>query len=263
MFRPRIKPSRCLSPPWLPSCRSCATSGSATSSIPPTSSPRSRSSNSCGNLYARGLSEVVRRIQLTLVFVQLMFLPRALSAIADASNALERLSVVFEAETLDVSLNIDEQHKWGLDVQHASFTWSAPAPREDAGSKKKGGGGKMSKKERAAEKEKESASIEGHEPFQVVDLTMQLERGSLVAMCGAVGSGKSSILQGLISEMKQTSGTVWVSRARLCSSCFLTALLCARTFGGKVSYAAQTPFIQNATLRDNGELTPFSLRSRR
>ena len=60
---------------------------------------------------------------------------------------------------------------------------------------------------------------------------MQIKRGQLVAIVGAVGAGKSSILSGLIGEMLHLSGSV--------------------TFGGKIAYCSQSAFIQNATLRDN------------
>ncbi|EEB98382.1 hypothetical protein MPER_02118, partial [Moniliophthora perniciosa FA553] len=47
----------------------------------------------------------------------------------------------------------------------------------------------------------------------------------------AVGSGKSSILQALVGEMRRTKGHV--------------------TFGGTVAYVPQIPWIRNATLKEN------------
>jgi ATP-binding cassette, subfamily C (CFTR/MRP), member 1 len=156
-----------------------------------------------------------------------MFLPRALSAIVDASNALERLTVVFDAEVLDKPQHIDITAKLGISVRDATFEWSTAEPIVDekpkrggrgdnGGTKKKGGKG--GKKE-VAEAEKKKPD-EGLEPFKVRGLTLEVERGSLCALVGAVGSGKSSILQGLIGEMKQTGGEV--------------------VFGGKVAYCPQT-----------------------
>jgi len=63
---------------------------------------------------------------------------------------------------------------------------------------------------------------------------MEIPRGTLVVVVGPVtpvGSGKTSLLQGLIGEMRKTSGSI--------------------TFGGSVGYCPQTAWIQNATIREN------------
>ena len=53
---------------------------------------------------------------------------------------------------------------------------------------------------------------------------MEIPRGMLVAVVGPVGSGKTSLLQGLIGEMRKTSGSI--------------------TFGGSVGYCPQSAWIQ-------------------
>ena len=58
----------------------------------------------------------------------------------------------------------------------------------------------------------------------VHDVNMSIPRGQLVAIVGAVGSGKSSLLQGLIGEMRKTEGKV--------------------IFGGSVAYCSQSAWIQ-------------------
>ncbi|ORY36994.1 P-loop containing nucleoside triphosphate hydrolase protein [Rhizoclosmatium globosum] len=63
------------------------------------------------------------------------------------------------------------------------------------------------------------------------NINLNIEKGSLVAIVGAVGSGKSSLLQALIGEMKTTQGKI--------------------TFSGSLGYAAQSAWIQNANLREN------------
>ncbi|WVQ95135.1 hypothetical protein IAU59_002229 [Kwoniella sp. CBS 9459] len=67
--------------------------------------------------------------------------------------------------------------------------------------------------------------------FKVEDINLSIPRGSLTAIVGAIGSGKSSFLQGLMGEMRKTEGKV--------------------TFSGSTSLCAQTPWIQNATVREN------------
>lgn len=63
------------------------------------------------------------------------------------------------------------------------------------------------------------------------NITCEVRRGSLTAIIGPVGSGKSSLCNAILGEMYRTAGSIAVS--------------------GTVAYAAQTPWILNATLRDN------------
>ncbi|WVQ79719.1 hypothetical protein IAT38_001819 [Cryptococcus sp. DSM 104549] len=82
-----------------------------------------------------------------------------------------------------------------------------------------------------AEGEGEGEKADGNRIFQLHDISISIPKGSLTAIVGAIGSGKSSLLQGLMGEMRRTSGSV--------------------TFSGSTSLCAQTPWIQNATVREN------------
>ena len=62
-----------------------------------------------------------------------------------------------------------------------------------------------------------------------VDLTCK--PGELIAVVGGVGCGKSSVLAAILGEVRKASGRVVVS--------------------GNLAYHSQTPFIMNATVRDN------------
>ena len=61
---------------------------------------------------------------------------------------------------------------------------------------------------------------------------MEIPRGMLVAIVGHVGSGKTSLLQGLIGEMRKTSGSI--------------------TFGGSVGYCPQIAWIQVGVASPHG-----------
>ncbi|KDQ57350.1 hypothetical protein JAAARDRAFT_194496 [Jaapia argillacea MUCL 33604] len=154
----------------------------------------------------------------------LMLLPRALTAISDGQSALSRLAVVFQAEMrTDDAIVIDPSQKLAVKVDKAAFEWEESSSEGDTRKS-----GKTSQKAK-----KEATPITGGaHPFQVKDITLAIPRGSLVAIVGSVGSGKSSLLQGLIGEMRQVSGDRVV-------------------FGGRVAYCPQTAWIQNATLKDN------------
>lgn len=62
-------------------------------------------------------------------------------------------------------------------------------------------------------------------------LNLQLSRGSLTALVGQVGSGKSSLISAILGDMKVVYGAIHML--------------------GKVAYVGQKPFIQNSTLKDN------------
>ncbi|KAJ3204801.1 hypothetical protein HDU67_009299, partial [Dinochytrium kinnereticum] len=72
--------------------------------------------------------------------------------------------------------------------------------------------------------------------FTLHNLTLTFPPGKLTAICGPTGSGKSSLIQALLGEMRRMEGRA-----------FLPSL------GGRggVAYVAQTSWLQNATIREN------------
>ncbi|KAG2140137.1 ABC protein [Suillus clintonianus] len=168
----------------------------------------------------------------------MLFMPRALSAIPDAASAIQRLTHVFRAEQISGdTLIIDKDQEPALLMKDATFEWESHG--QDSGeafSSKKGasGGGPPRGKHRNVKEDtvkEKSTPVKDAPLFKVMNVTMTIPRGQLVAVVGPVGSGKSSLLQGLIGEMRKVSGHV--------------------SFGGRVGYCPQTAWIQNATLRDN------------
>ncbi|KAJ2377380.1 hypothetical protein IW150_001418 [Coemansia sp. RSA 2607] len=67
--------------------------------------------------------------------------------------------------------------------------------------------------------------------LRLTSVNIEILRGSLVAVIGGVGSGKSSFMNALVGEMKCISGKL--------------------EFGGTMSYAPQTPWVMNLPIRDN------------
>lgn len=68
-------------------------------------------------------------------------------------------------------------------------------------------------------------------PFAIRDLQLEVPRGQLVGIIGSVGAGKSSLFQAILGEMRLVTGDVKI--------------------GGKMAYCQQSPWTQNATLRDD------------
>ncbi|KAH8989225.1 ABC transporter [Lactarius hatsudake] len=165
-----------------------------------------------------------------LLRLPLMMLPRSLSTIADARNAIGRLQECFTAELVSEAFVPDSNLKDAVEIDNASFTWDIPPPdpsecKEDKG-KRKSRSDHHSKPAPVSESKGVKEVL-----FKLKHINLRVPRGQLVAIVGAVGSGKTSLLQGLIGDMRKTNGSVRV--------------------GGSVAYCAQSAWIQNATIRDN------------
>ncbi|KAJ3923547.1 ABC protein [Lentinula edodes] len=144
----------------------------------------------------------------------MMFFPRAMSVTADAQNALARLSKIFHAEILSQTpFIIDPMQGSALQTKDLTFTWELSIPEE---------------------KKPNIYSFDNAqelEPFQVRNISLEIPCHSLTAIVGKCGSGKSSLFQGLIGEMRVVKGSF--------------------SFGGKVAYCPQIPWIQNTTVKNN------------
>ena len=75
--------------------------------------------------------------------------------------------------------------------------------------------------------------LSGDGCFTASEFTMSVRKGEVLAVCGPVGSGKSTLIQGIIDEVPAASPRTKVSTR------------------GKIAYVSQSPFILNMTLRDN------------
>jgi len=142
------------------------------------------------------------------------------SSISDARNAIGRLQECFTAELISETFKPDPELKYALEVENASFTWDSPPP--DEGKEKKG-----KKKRRSTSKPEpalEPKEVKEETLFKLKQIDFKVPRGQLLAIVGAVGAGKTSLLQGLIGDMRKTEGSV--------------------RFGGSLAYCSQSAWIQ-------------------
>ena len=123
-----------------------------------------------------------------------------------------------------------KEKKVTLAEQSVAEISGRPSTLAEAGVAGAVGGGERTDVPGINEKEDGSGKDEGQRIFKVKDIDLSIPRGSLTAVVGAIGSGKSSLLQGLMGEMRRTEGKV--------------------TFSGSTALCAQTPWIQNATIRE-------------
>ena len=77
-----------------------------------------------------------------------------------------------------------------------------------------------------------SLSVDQQESVIVLkNISLSLPSKSLIAICGSTGSGKSTLVAGMLGECRTEGGSVSIE--------------------GKISYVSQTAWIQNASLRAN------------
>jgi len=164
----------------------------------------------------------------------------ALGSVTDGYNAICRIYGVFIAETVEDDRIVNSEAEDALVIDHASFTWEIAPPSNTSSKKKKSKKNKKVKSKKPKGKgdlalfdEKHHDAVAEHEQaiFQIHDLNLRIPRGQLCAIVGPVGSGKSSLLQGVVGEMRKTQGSI--------------------ILGGSVSYCPQSAWIQNATIREN------------
>ncbi|KAG0270358.1 hypothetical protein DFQ27_008373 [Actinomortierella ambigua] len=177
----------------------------------------------------------------TILRVPMQILPNCYAAVFDALVAIRRIEKFLLADEISLSVTVDPAHEFALSFDHADFIWEqepalpsrppSPTPAgKDESKKEKKKTGKRSKKE----KNEDSLSSTKQEDAYITflrDIHLHIPRGSLVAVVGPVGAGKSSLLQAMVGSMTMSAGHL--------------------TRGSTVSYAPQTPWIQNATIQDN------------
>lgn len=122
-----------------------------------------------------------------------MFLPRALSTLTDAQTAVQRLTELFEADTVEAKDLINPSLDVAVRAKNATFQWATAQEQDDIDGKS----GKGGKKGRKAAPENKEPTKEDVEPFKIENLSLEIPRGRLIGIVGPVGSGKSSILQGV------------------------------------------------------------------
>uniref|UniRef100_UPI00358F56A6 multidrug resistance-associated protein 1-like isoform X1 n=1 Tax=Myxine glutinosa TaxID=7769 RepID=UPI00358F56A6 len=127
----------------------------------------------------------------------LNMLPQVISSLVQANVSLKRLQRFLANEELDPDNVLREKQRDGLSisVDHGSFAWG-----------------------------------KSEQPV-LNDVSLKVPTGTLIAIVGHVGCGKSSLISAVLGELERVSGFVAVQ--------------------GSVAFVPQQAWIQNATLRDN------------
>ncbi|XP_034253299.1 multidrug resistance-associated protein 1-like isoform X3 [Thrips palmi] len=126
----------------------------------------------------------------------LSMLPMMISNLVQASVSIKRINKFMNSEDLDPSnVSHDDKEDSPLVIENGTFSWGP------------------------------------EEPATLKNINFKVNEGSLVAVVGSVGSGKSSLVSALLGEMDKITGRVNTK--------------------GTVAYVPQQAWIQNATLKDN------------
>ncbi|KAI8868472.1 P-loop containing nucleoside triphosphate hydrolase protein [Ramicandelaber brevisporus] len=130
----------------------------------------------------------------------------------------------------------DATAEYALDIRNASFTWNLPADEPSSSeprNKEQPSPAEPSPAEQSSSSSKPSASSLLESSFILQSIDLQVARGSLVAVVGSIGSGKSSLLSAIMGEMTPIPPAQPI------------------VYGGSIGLATQTAWIQNGTVRDN------------
>lgn len=176
------------------------------------------------------------------------YLPGCLGQASDAWASLNRIQDYLLAQEVQ-NVEVDRDLKYSVKLENAEFTWernrlsaratanSAPTTTATAAVKKadpgithKAASTTISETTLVTESDvmRRESSIAA---FKLPDLSLSVARGELLAVIGAIGSGKSSLLAALAGDMRKVCGTM--------------------QFSSEKALCPQTAWIQNTTVREN------------
>lgn len=170
----------------------------------------------------------------------LAMLPQMITSMIMASVSVKRLNRFLNLSQLNRYVDKDSElsDQSAIIVDNGTFYW------ENSDSKDKSNKKKPKVKEETdnpEEKELLDSNVNNGtivnstptESFQLKSINFTIKQGSLVAIVGPVGSGKSSLLSAILGEMECSSGSVSISKS------------------SSVAYVSQQAWIQNETLKQN------------
>lgn len=172
----------------------------------------------------------------------LNLLPMILGQVIDAWASMARIQEYLLAEEQEDNFSWNADGKTALSVDHADFTWERTVTQ--VSDKDSLSDAKKSRRIKDSESlfVKATSSRSEHEvdgssvpvlnrPFELHSINFSVGRNELIAVIGGVGSGKSSLLAALASDMRRTNGSA--------------------TLGGTRAFCPQYAWIQNTTVREN------------
>ena len=154
-----------------------------------------------------------------------LFLQLSTNFLAQVDLAVNRISYFLangeELPRLSM-FGFNNSSSFSIELQEASFLWHVPAPLEQNVVKRY--------KRKYKLMSTPNVSKVTYSPFSLKNISMKVAKGSMVLICGQIGSGKSSLLHAIIGELKLVSG--------------------AGNLPSKFFFSTQEPWISNASIKD-------------
>lgn len=155
-----------------------------------------------------------------LVQAPLRYLPVTFLNLSDAYVAAGRISEILAAEDHSSGIVTDMTSQYAVQA-YGDFIYESFLAMDD----------KLTDMRKGAQGSIVDSEEENEVPFSLHGIELQIPRGAFVCIFGRVGSGKSALLDSLIGEMRQTRGSI--------------------TIGGTIGLVTQSPWIQNASVKEN------------
>lgn len=174
-----------------------------------------------------------------LLRLPLILFPMVVGMVVDARVAIKRIQAFLLADELEFEAEVllESNDPWAIQIKNGQFVWEPEVSKEKKSSSKTERTSRNSPSPNSKTnliQSPSSSSSSGHANFPacLINLNIKIRKGDLVAVIGAVGSGKSSLLAAIVDEMRWVDGSV-----KLATS--------------SVGYCQQQAWIQNATIREN------------
>jgi ATP-binding cassette subfamily C (CFTR/MRP) protein 1 len=161
--------------------------------------------------------------------IPLNLLPMVIGQSIDAYVSLGRIEQYLQAEDDTSKRAVNDKLPEAILFEDASFTWETVGGSSESDVEKSDDKSAQGVNDARAADAK--AAIDSQAPFQLENLNLSISRDELIAVVGAVGCGKTSLLAAIAGEMRQITGEVQQ--------------------GSNIAYCSQYAWIQNATVKDN------------
>ncbi|XP_067258367.1 ATP-binding cassette sub-family C member 12 [Chanodichthys erythropterus] len=148
--------------------------------------------------------------------ISMGLLPFSVKAVAEAKVALARLKKLMLVQNPKGYLTQDKNMDLALVMEKASFSWSLS---DDMNGTEK------------PQDPSQSATQHSESQPSLRSISFTLSKGSLLGVCGNVGSGKTSLISSILEQMHLVSGSV--------------------SANGTLAYVSQQAWIFHGTVRDN------------
>ncbi|CAK8685023.1 unnamed protein product [Clavelina lepadiformis] len=157
----------------------------------------------------------------------LKVMPLALKSLADVNISMQRFRKILLIDNLeDYVLSSTDDKANAIEMKDAAFMWKTLHLNESESkhniSSEEGDNGALLEQKQL---------LDDNSSLQLKDISLRIRKGSLVGICGAVGSGKSSLIAGMMGYLHLQKGSVSVS--------------------GTIAFVGQQAWLMNATVREN------------